>query len=125
MIGIGMGGSSSSAVAEFEAALTALCRDVGRCDVVATHESAACRGRVEDAALRVGARFLSVPIAALLERNDECETRSSRSLEHLGIYSVAEAAALVAAGAGSRLIAPRRILGGVTIAAARSEKGAR
>jgi len=48
----------------------------------------------------------------------ETPTLSARSLAAYGTGSVAEAAALVAAGPGARLVLGRQIIGGVTIAVA-------
>jgi cobalt-precorrin 5A hydrolase len=45
-------------------------------------------------------------------------TRSARSMDTLNVHSVAEAAALAAAGPGARLLAPRVAVGPVTCALA-------
>ena len=48
-------------------------------------------------------------------------TRSTRSMDTLNVHSVAEAAALAAAGPGARLLAPRIAVGPVTCALAEGE----
>jgi cobalt-precorrin 5A hydrolase len=48
-------------------------------------------------------------------------TRSARSMDTLNVHSVAEAAALAAAGPGARLLAPRVAVGPVTCALAEGE----
>ncbi|KEO54828.1 MULTISPECIES: cobalamin biosynthesis protein [Thioclava] len=50
-------------------------------------------------------------------------TQSRASLAAHGTGSVAEAAALVAAGHGARLVLTRQIIGGVTIAVAEGDEG--
>jgi cobalt-precorrin 5A hydrolase len=49
------------------------------------------------------------------------ETRSERVLALTGVASVAEAAALAAAGPAARLISPRLVIGSATCALASSE----
>jgi cobalt-precorrin 5A hydrolase len=48
-------------------------------------------------------------------------TRSARSMDTLNVHSVAEAAALAAAGPGARLLAPRIAVGPVTCALAQGD----
>jgi cobalt-precorrin 5A hydrolase len=48
-------------------------------------------------------------------------TRSPRSMDRFNVHSVAEAAALAAAGPGARLLAPRVAVGPVTCALAQGE----
>jgi cobalt-precorrin 5A hydrolase len=48
-------------------------------------------------------------------------TRSARSMDTLNVHSVAEAAALAAAGPGARLLAPRIAVGPVTCALAEGD----
>jgi len=76
----------------------------------------------EPALIQAAARFdlAPCPVApeALAARDSELVTRSAR-IEHLrGVGSLAEAAALVAAGPGSRLALPRIASGGATCALA-------
>jgi cobalt-precorrin 5A hydrolase len=50
-------------------------------------------------------------------------TRSARSMEAMNVHSVAEAAALAAAGPNARLLAPRVAVGPVTCALAEGDNG--
>jgi len=52
---------------------------------------------------------------------DRLLTRSDRSVAATGLGSASEAAALAAAGRGSRLLGPRLVVGSVTCAVAASE----
>jgi cobalt-precorrin 5A hydrolase len=54
----------------------------------------------------------------LAAANDRVETPSQRVAALAGVGSVAEAAALAAAGPASKLIVPRRIVGAATCALA-------
>jgi cobalt-precorrin 5A hydrolase len=69
-------------------------------------------------------RVLLVLIAqdALEEADLRTVTRSARSMATLNVQSVAEAAALAAAGPHSRLLAPRVAVGPVTCALAKGDK---
>ena len=62
--------------------------------------------------------ILWVDRAALKGEQGRCVTRSARAEAEVGLSCVAEAAALSAAGPGSRLILPRIAGGGVTCALA-------
>ena len=120
MIAIGIGGNSRAGQDDFRAAIAEACRVAEGGDMVATLEDAIFAPLVQTAASRQSIAYKSLALDALRERNGDCRTRSERTLERFGIASVAEAAALAAAGPGSNLIVPRRILGNVTVAAARS-----
>lgn len=66
-----------------------------------------------EAGLAAAARRLALPLqfvddSALLEAQDRTQTRSARVEAAVGVASVAEAAALAAAGPGSTLLLPRR-----------------
>ncbi|MFN3689198.1 cobalamin biosynthesis protein, partial [Salinarimonas sp.] len=74
---------------------------------LATLESISHAPGFADAASRLGTRALTLSHEALLARDAECPTRSERSLAAHGLGSVAEAAALAAAGPGSRLVSAR------------------
>jgi cobalt-precorrin 5A hydrolase len=121
VIAIGMGGNSRAHPNDFALALEEFCRESGGCDVVATFEKAIFADGVKQAAKKRGATFRSLPLDALIARSSDCLTQSKRTLELFGIASVAEAAALAAAGHGSHLRIARRIFGNVSIAAAESQ----
>ena len=120
MIAIGMGANSSAHPDDFFAALDAACREAGGCDEVATLATATFAAHVQAAAARGAISFRPVMLIGLRERSADCVTRSERSLSLFGVTSIAESAALVSAGAGSRLIMPRRVMGNITVAAAQS-----
>ncbi|HET6389037.1 cobalamin biosynthesis protein [Hyphomicrobium sp.] len=120
MIAIGIGASNSAHPDDFDAALELACREAGGCEEVATLATATFARHVQAAAERAALSFRPVMLIGLRERSADCVTRSKRSLALFGVNSIAEAAALVSAGAGSRLIMPRRVIGNITVAAAQS-----
>lgn len=63
---------------------------------------------------------LGLPVQAVSVQGIETQTKSARIMAAYGTGSLAEAAALVAAGPGARLVLPRQVLaqGAVTIAIA-------
>jgi cobalt-precorrin 5A hydrolase len=77
-------------------------------------------GIVEAAAAR-GVLLVLITQDALEEADLRTVTRSARSMDTLNVQSVAEAAALAAAGPNSRLLAPRVAIGPVTCALAEGE----
>ena len=119
MIAIGIGANSKAKAEDFAAALASFSAEAGG-DVVATLEDAPFVDLLKAAAAIRSMTYRELPVAELRKRNDECPTRSKRSLDLFGIMSIAEASALVAAGPRSRLVAPRRIIGNITVAAATS-----
>jgi cobalt-precorrin 5A hydrolase len=121
MIAIGIGANSRAEQRDFAAALNDARQCAGGADVVATSEAAAFAPHVREAAQQASLAYRAVTIDSMRARNGDCLTRSERSLSLFGVASIAEAAALAGAGPGSRLIAPRRTVGNVTIAAAQSE----
>lgn len=72
-----------------------------------TLESKADEAGFHDAARALGAPLVFLPLEALKARKGAAPTHSPRVQAMFGVGSVAEAAALVGAGAGSRLLAPR------------------
>jgi cobalt-precorrin 5A hydrolase len=70
------------------------------------------------ASAALGLPVLLVDRAALKGEQGRCLTRSARAEAEVGLASVAEAAALSAAGPGSRLVMPRITGDGVTCAVA-------
>ena len=94
-----------------ESLLDALDRAGGR-DGVAALATAADKAREAPfASCAAALRLPSHPIDAVTLAGQETATRSAASLAARGAGSVAEAAALAAAGSGARLIAPRVISG--------------
>ncbi|WP_083967260.1 cobalamin biosynthesis protein [Methylosinus sp. R-45379] len=75
---------------------------------------------LHDAARLLNLPLVFLPLDTLLARKGELLTRSPRVEALTGVGSVAEAAALVGAGAGSRLLGPRLASAGLTCAIARN-----
>lgn len=120
MIAIGIGANSRAGQADISAAIDDMQREANGCDVVAMLGSAAFSGLVEAVVKSRGQAFRAIDLEEMRVRSKDCVTQSARTLDLFGVASVAEAAALVAAGPGSQLVAPRRVAGNVTVAAARS-----
>ncbi|SMF91965.1 cobalt-precorrin 5A hydrolase [Azospirillum oryzae] len=79
--------------------------------------------KADEAGLAEAARALGLPLRfieedAMLAAQDRVHTRSATVLAAVGLASVAEAAALAAAGPGSRLLLPRRSTPRATVALA-------
>ncbi len=72
-----------------------------------TLESKAEEAGLHEAARTLGVELVFLPLAALKSRKGAAPTHSPRVQAMFGVGSVAEAAALVGAGPGSRLLAPR------------------
>jgi cobalt-precorrin 5A hydrolase len=121
MIAIGIGATRRVSELDIAAAVAELVTSAGLCaDTLATFVGAPFSETVSGVARGAGFAFVALPLTGLQARNAECQTQSKRSTAAHGVASIAEAAALVAAGAGSRLVAARRVVGNVTVAAAQS-----
>ncbi len=120
MIAIGIGANSQAHKHDFATALAEARRAAGGADVVATFDVAMFADQVRDAAREASLAYWPVTLDSMRARSGDCLTRSERTLSLFGVASIAEAAALVGAGAGSQLIMARRIAGNITIAAAQS-----
>lgn len=70
------------------------------------------------AAAQLGLHLMLVEREALMAAQPRCVTHSARALSAVGLASIAEAAALAAAGASGRLILPRISENGATCALA-------
>lgn len=82
--------------------------------------------KAEEAGLAEAAKNLSlsleiVPQERLEAAASKTMTFSQASLDHAGSPSVSEAAALAAAGENARLVAPRLVVGDVTVAIATTD----
>ena len=73
-----------------------------------------------EAATRLGMAFVVVAQADFDAAAARTLTRSALSSKHAGSPSVSEASALAALGEASRLIAPRMVIGDITVAFATS-----
>lgn len=121
MIAIGIGANSRAHRHDFVTALAEVRQDAGHAEAIATFDAAIFAPYVRDAARAASLAYRPVTLDALRARSSDCLTRSERTLSLFGVASIAEAAALAGAGPGSRLIMPRRVVGNITIAAARSQ----
>ncbi|MBP0574469.1 cobalamin biosynthesis protein, partial [Mycobacterium tuberculosis] len=74
-----------------------------------------------EAAAALGLPLVFLPEAALAAAAPGAVTRSERVVALFGVPSIAETAALAAAGPNARLVVPRRIVGPVTVAVAEGE----
>ena len=121
MMVIGLGAKSTATAADMTVALAEMMSLCGRpADRIATRKAPKFATALMEAAAPQGLPVQLISDADLKRRGPDCATHSERSFRLFGVGSVAEAAALAAAGEGSALIAPRRIIGGVTVAIAMS-----
>ncbi|TNE86117.1 MAG: precorrin methylase [Rhodobacteraceae bacterium] len=105
----GIGFQRGASAASLRAALAS----VGPVDRVAT-----AAPKAAELAAAIGREVEGVDVTGVAT-----PTRSQASFAAHATGSVAEAAALVAAGQGARLIQARKIIGGVTIAVAEGDEG--
>jgi len=122
-IGCRKGASAAQIDAAIEAALQRAGRPLARLDLMATAESKRAEEGIAAAASARGLRLVFVDQAELEIASARGATWSSRVLALAGVPSVAEAAALAAAGPRARLILPRIVVGPVTCALASTEEG--
>lgn len=106
--------------ATFESLNDALERAGGNVEALATAEVKAGQPAVRILAKALGLPLLSISRARL--GAEETLTHSQRVEEKFGTGSVAEAAALAAAGPGARLIGPRAVSGDGLATAAIAER---
>ncbi len=93
--------------AGLESLLDALHRTGGRPEALATAKDKAVAPAFRDLARRLGLRIVAISPQRL--EAERTASRSSISLRHRRVGSVAEAAALAAAGPGAQLVGPRAI----------------
>ena len=125
MIVAGLGYCKGVSVAQLEAALAEALRRAELGDAQVLQIAVAAQKAHEPAVQRLAeARQLSLIVIAQSEleaASPRTLTRSARSLQTMNVHSVAEAAALAAAGSAAQLLAPRLALGPVTCALARGD----
>jgi len=124
MIAIGIGcrhGASAQAILDVIAA--------ARAKIPATDAFLLCSGELKsaeaglkNAATQLGAPLTFLPMVRLREVDHRCQSRSEASIAATGLRSMAEAAALAAAGPDAKLIVPKLIGDGVTCAIAAPQK---
>jgi cobalt-precorrin 5A hydrolase len=125
MIVAGIGCRRGAGAADIEAAIRAA---LGRARVAAAELNAIATGRakaaepgIATAAAKLGLGVVAIADAELKTAGARVATRSDRVLALIGVPSLAEAAALAAAGPSSRLIAARLVVGAATCALASSD----
>jgi cobalt-precorrin 5A hydrolase len=91
-------------------------------DAIATIARKSAEVGIQAAATKLGVSIVPVADIDLLAAGDRTQTRSERVQTMTGVPSVAEAAALAAAGPSARLIGPRLVMGAATCALAVSER---
>jgi cobalt-precorrin 5A hydrolase len=125
MIVAGVGCRRGAPAPDIEAAIRAALERAGvaahALDCIATIGAKATEAGIAAAAANLGVAVVLVPDAELQAAGLRAETRSERVLALTGVPSVAEAAALAAAGPSARLISPRLVMGAATCAVAASE----
>ena len=124
MIVAGIGCRRGAAAIDIEAAIrAALARaGIGAADLnaIATSTAKETEAGIATAALIFGVDVVPIAEAELKAAGARVTTRSDRVLALTGVPSLAEAAALAAAGPSSRLIASRLVVGAATCAVASS-----
>jgi cobalt-precorrin 5A hydrolase len=124
MIVAGVGCKRGAPAPDIEAAIHAALERAGiaanALDCIATIAAKDGEAGIATVAAKFGVAVVLVPDGELQAAGERTETRSERVLALKGVPSVAEAAALAAAGPSSRLISPRLIMGAATCALAAS-----
>lgn len=122
MIALGIGLSSAADGAAIAAlARRVLARAGLEASVLAVPDWRADLPAVAEAARLTGLPVAPVSRAAMQAVDAAVVTRSPENLARYGVGSIAEAAALVAAGRGARLLVPRLVEAGATCALAEGE----
>jgi len=122
MIVAGIGCRRGAPAPDIEAAIRAALERAGiasaALDVIATTAAKQREAGIAAAAAKLGVTVVLVSQAELQAAGNRTATRSERVLALTGVPSVAEAAALAAAGPSAQLISPRLVIGAVTCALA-------
>jgi cobalt-precorrin 5A hydrolase len=121
-VGCRRGASASDVEAAIRAALARAGASLAALGAIATTAAKQSEFGIAAAAKKLGVKLVFVAEADLQTVAHRTETRSERVLALTGVPSVAEAAALAAAGPAARLIGPRLVVGSATCAIARSER---
>jgi cobalt-precorrin 5A hydrolase len=120
MMVAGIGCRAGASARNIEAALSAALEGAPTWDLdaIATSVAKAHEGGIAEVARARAVEFIAVAQIELEAAAARAVTHSARVLALTGVPSVAEAAALAAAGPASRLLVPRVAIGGVTCALA-------
>jgi cobalt-precorrin 5A hydrolase len=126
MIVAGVGCRRGAGAPDVEAAIRAALARAGIAsgdlDAIATIAAKHGEAGIEAVAAKLGVAVMLVSEADLKAAAPRTETHSARVLALMGVPSVAEAAALAAAGPSAQLISPRLVIGSATCALASSEE---
>jgi cobalt-precorrin 5A hydrolase len=120
-VGCRKGAPALDVEAAIRAALTQAGVASGTLDCIATVAAKAEEAGIAAAAAKFGLAVLLISDEALRAASGRTVTRSERVQALTGVPSVAEAAALAAAGPSSRLISSRLVVGTATCALAASD----
>jgi len=119
VIGAGIGCRKGTSAETIIAALAEASKVYGvTIDFIATAPIKADEPGLLEAATRLNMAFVVVAQPDLEQASARTITQSAVSLKHSGSPSLSEAAALAALGPKSRLIAPRMVIGDMTVALA-------
>ena len=116
--------SATQVEAALQAALAAAMQSnslVGRLSLIAAPAVKGTEAGLIAAAAARGVPLRLIPQPMLEAANSRTLSRSAHSMAAMNVNSVAEAAALAAAGPNARLLAPRIVVGPVTCALAEGE----
>ncbi len=119
-LGSRRGVSVEAVLAAIGAAAGAHGRPQAQIALLATGDAKSGEAAFAEAALRLGVPLEIVPAARIAAQ--AVPGRSAASLAFAGTGSMAEAAALAAAGQGARLLGPRTVFGPVTCALAEAHR---
>jgi cobalt-precorrin 5A hydrolase len=117
-VGCRRGASASAVTAAIDAALARVGLGRDALHIIATPAIKRDEPGIAGAAAELGVTLILVPQADLQAAGARTFTNSARVLALTGVPSVAEAAALAAAGSAAQLIATRMVAGPVTCALA-------
>jgi cobalt-precorrin 5A hydrolase len=117
-IGCRAGVTGREIEAVLEEALARAQMEAGAVDIIATSHAKSRERGIAAAASRCGARLVIVGQSELEAASVHVVTRSERVSALIGVPSLAEAAALAAAGPNARLVVPRVVVGRATCALA-------
>jgi cobalt-precorrin 5A hydrolase len=125
MIVAGIGCKRGTAAPEIEAAIYAALARAGlaltKLAAIATSADKGAEPGIAAAAAKLGLRIVPIEELELKAAGGRVTTRSERVLALTGVPSVAEAAALAAAGPSAQLVATRLVVGAATCALASSD----
>jgi cobalt-precorrin 5A hydrolase len=125
LITAGIGCRKAISAAQVEAALQTALRDNSLADsrlgLIAAPAVKGTEAGLRAAAAARGVLLQLIPQPLLEAANPRTLTRSVRSMAAMNVHSVAEAAALAAAGPHARLLGPRVAVGPVTCALAEGD----